>query len=132
MAALLSRDRARLEGVHRDLVRDVERARQAVPFIVTEGLRTRERQARLVAIGASRTMNSRHLTGHAVDLAYWLDDGDGAVEQGEIRWDWPLARQVAAAMKAAAQEENVALIWGGDWASFRDGPHFELDRTAYP
>ena len=126
------RDRARLEGVHRDLVRVVERARQVVPFIVTEGLRTRARQAELVALGASRTMNSRHLTGHAVDHAYWFDDGDGAVEQGEIRWDWPLYEQIGAAMKAAAKELVVPLVWGGDWASFRDGPHFELDRTAYP
>ncbi|WP_137128055.1 M15 family metallopeptidase [Roseomonas sp. HF4] len=132
MSALLPRDRARLEGVHRDLVRVVERARPAVPFIVTEGLRSRERQARLVAIGASRTMNSRHLTGHAVDLAYWRDDGDGAVEQGEIRWDWPLYEQIGAAMKAAAKELVVPIVWGGDWASFRDGPHFELDRKAYP
>ena len=84
---LLERDRQRLAGVHADLLRVVERARLAIPFIVVEGLRTRERQARLVAIGASRTMNSRHLTGHAVDLAYWLDDGDGAPEGGEIRWD---------------------------------------------
>ena len=87
MTALLPRDRARLAGVHRDLVRVVERARQSVPFIVTEGVRSRKRQARLVAIGASRTMDSRHLTGHAVDLAYWLDDGDGVPEHGEIRWD---------------------------------------------
>ena len=132
MAALLPRDRARLEGVHRDLVRVVERARQAVPFIVTEGLRTRERQARLVAIGASRTMSSRHLTGHAVDLACWLDDGDGAVDQGEIRWDWMLYEQIGAAMKVAAKELGVPIVWGGDWSSFRDGPHFELDRRAYP
>jgi len=132
MAMLLPRDRERLQGVHRDLVRVVERARQAVPFIVTEGLRSRERQAQLVAIGASRTMNSRHLTGHAVDLADWLDDGDGAVEQGEIRWDWPLYEQIGAAVKAAAKELGVPIIWGGDWVSFRDGPHVELDRKAYP
>ena len=132
MAALLPRDRARLEGVHRDLVRVVERARLAVPFIVTEGMRSRERQAQLVAIGASLTMNSRHLTGHAVDLAYWLDDGDGTVEQGEIRWDWPLYQQIGAALKTAARELGVAIIWGGDWPSFRDGPHVELDRRIYP
>ncbi len=129
---LLDRDRLRLAGVHPDLVRMVERARLAVPFIVVEGLRTRERQARLVAIGASRTLNGRHLTGHAVDLAYWLDDGDGVPENGEARWDWPLARHLASAMKAAAAEEGVALVWGGDWASFPDGPHFELARAAYP
>ena len=103
-----------------------------MPFIVVEGLRNRERQHRLVAIGASQTLNSRHLTGHAVDLAYWLDDGDGAPKAGEVRWDWPLARKIAAAMKAAATEEGVALVWGGDWKSFPDGPHFELNRRVYP
>ena len=132
LSPLTARDHARLAGLHPDLVRVVERARLAVPFMVVEGLRTRERQAKLVAIGASRTMNSRHLTGHAVDLVYWLDDGDGVPETGEIRWDWPLARQVAVAMKASAQEEDVALIWGGDWPSFPDGPHFELARRRYP
>jgi peptidoglycan L-alanyl-D-glutamate endopeptidase CwlK len=129
---LLDRDRLRLAGLHPDLVRVVERARLAMPFIVVEGLRNRERQHRLVAIGASQTLNSRHLTGHAVDLAYWLDDGDGAPEAGEVRWDWPLARKIAAAMKAAATEEGVALVWGGDWKSFPDGPHFELHRRVYP
>ena len=129
---LLERDRLRLAGVHPDLVRVVERARLAVPFIVVEGLRTRERQERLIAIGASRTRASRHLTGHAVDLAYWLDDGDGAPEAGEVRWDWPLYRQLATAMKTAATEEGVALVWGGDWKTFPDGPHFELDRRTYP
>lgn len=129
---LLPRDRERLVGVHPDLVRVVERARGAAPFIVTEGLRTGERQAALVKAGASRTLNSRHLTGHAVDLAYWLDDGDGMPETGEVRWDWPLANQIALAMKAAAQIEAVSIVWGGDWRSFRDGPHFELERKAYP
>jgi peptidoglycan L-alanyl-D-glutamate endopeptidase CwlK len=129
---LLDRDRLRLAGLHPDLVRVVERARLAMPFIVVEGMRSRERQERLVAIGASQTLNSRHLTGHAVDLAYWLDDGDGAPEAGEVRWDWPLARKIAAAMKAAATEEGVVLVWGGDWKTFRDGPHFELSRTRYP
>jgi peptidoglycan L-alanyl-D-glutamate endopeptidase CwlK len=129
---LLDRDRERLLGVHPDLVRVVERARLAVPFIVVEGVRSQERQAKLVAIGASRTLHSRHLTGHAVDLAYWLDDGDGLPEAGEIRWDWPLYRGLAVAMKSAAAAEGVALVWGGDWASFPDGPHFELDRRVYP
>ena len=129
---LLDRDRLRLAGVHPELIRVVERARLAVPFIVVEGLRSRERQERLVAIGASQTLNSRHLTGHAVDLAYWLDDGDGTPEAGEIRWDWSLYRQLATAMKAAAAEEGVALAWGGDWKSFPDGPHFELNRRVYP
>jgi len=87
MGTLLPRDHERLQGLHPHLVRVVIEARKAAPFIVLEGLRSRERQAKLVALGASRTMNSRHLTGHAVDLGYWLDDGDGVPENGEIRWD---------------------------------------------
>jgi hypothetical protein len=73
----LSRDR--LQGVHPDPVRVAERAIQITTqvFRVQEGLRTRERQAELVAGGASRTMNSRHLTGHAVDLVA-LDGGGSA------------------------------------------------------
>lgn len=91
-----------------------------VEFFVTEGVRTYERQVELVKAGASRTLNSRHLTGHAVDLAAKVGD--------EVRWDWPLYHQIASAMKLAAGELNVPLAWGGDWSTFKDGPHFELPR----
>ena len=116
----------RLQGVHPHLVRVVRRALELSPidFAVTEGLRTKERQAQLVTQGASQTMNSRHLTGHAVDLA--------AVVGGEIRWDWPLYDKLAQAMKSAAAELNIPIIWGGDWKTLKDGPHFELDRRSYP
>jgi len=121
---LTTRDMQRLAGVHPDLVRVISRAREAADFIVTEGLRTTERQRQLFAAGASQTMNSRHLTGHAVDLA--------ALVGKEVRWDWPLYDRLALAVKKAAVEEEVAIVWGGDWPRFRDGPHFELDRRRYP
>lgn len=121
---LSSRDMQRLAGVHPDLVRVISRAREAADFIVTEGLRTEARQRQLVAAGASQTMHSRHLTGHAVDLAALVD--------GTVRWDWPLYDRLALAVKRAAVEEEVAIVWGGDWPKFRDGPHFELDRRRYP
>lgn len=129
---LSPRDHERLRGVHPDLVRVITRARTLASFIVTEGLRTPAKQREMVRIGASRTMSSRHLTGHAVDLAYWLDDGDGVPEGGEIRWDWPLYPPMAEVVKQVAREEKVAIVWGGDWPTFRDGPHFELDRRFYP
>lgn len=115
-----------MEGVHPDLVRVMHRALELSPldFVVTEGLRSRERQKLLFAQGASKTLNSRHITGHAVDLAPWLG--------GQIRWDWPLFHQLAAAVKQAAQELGVPIVWGGDWRTFKDGPHFELDRKSYP
>lgn len=121
-----SRSRARLKGVHPDLVKVVELALTYSPhdFTITEGLRSVARQRELKAAGASQTMNSRHITGHAIDFAVLVD--------GKVRWDWPLYGQVAVAFKRAAKELNVPIIWGGDWKSLRDGPHVELDRKRYP
>lgn len=124
---LNERSLKKLDGVHPDLQRVVYRAAELATddeFVVTEGLRSLERQRHLVAKGASKTMNSRHITGHAVDLA--------AVVDGEVRWDWPLYGRLAALMKEAAKVEGVQIVWGGDWLTFRDGPHFELNRRFYP
>lgn len=116
----------RLSGVHPDLVSVVKRAIEVseVDFAVLEGFRSKARQEQLVAAGASQTMNSRHLTGHAVDL--------GAMVSGTVRWDWPLYYKVADAMKKAAAELNVPIEWGGDWKKFKDGPHFQLPFKEYP
>ena len=124
--ALGTRSRERLKGVHPDLVRVVERAIQLteVDFTVLEGLRTAARQQQLVKSGASKTMRSRHLTGHAVDL--------GAVIDGEVRWDWPLYHKIAKAVKQAAAELKVPIEWGADWRTFKDGPHWQLPWRNYP
>ena len=116
----------RLQDVHPDLVRVVERAIQLteVDFTVLEGLRTKERQAQLLKAGATTTMNSRHLTGHAVDL--------GALVGGKVRWDWPLYYKIADAMKAASAELDIPIEWGGDWKKFKDGPHWQLPHKEYP
>lgn len=116
----------RLSGVHPDLVAVVKRALEIteVDFAVLEGVRSRARQEQLFKQKATKTMNSRHLTGHAVDL--------GAYVGGSIRWDWPLYYQIADAMKAAAAELEIPLTWGGDWKTFPDGPHFELPWAQYP
>lgn len=121
-----TKSKERLKGVHPDLVRVVERAIQLteVDFTVLEGLRTTARQQQLVKSGASKTMRSRHLTGHAVDLAAIID--------GEIRWDWPLYHKIAKAVKQAAAELKVPIEWGGDWRSFKDGPHWQLPWKNYP
>lgn len=130
----------RLLGVHPDLVRVIRTAASAtsLPFIVTEGLRTYQRQKQLVAAGASRTLASRHLSGHAVDLAVVLPfedrDGDGVDDDGihGLRWDWPLYRRLATEVKRAAAECRVPIVWGGDWRTFKDGPHYELPVKLYP
>jgi len=115
-----------LVGVHPDLVAVTKRAAELKPngFVITEGVRSKERQRELVAKGLSKTMNSRHLVGLAVDFAPLLDDGS-------ITWKWPAFKPVADAFKAAAKELSTPIVWGGDWKSFRDGPHIELDRRVF-
>jgi peptidoglycan L-alanyl-D-glutamate endopeptidase CwlK len=124
----------RLKGVHPDLVRGMTRALQAAPFPfrVIDGLRTIARQKELVRIGASRTMRSRHLTGHAVDIVPLVDlDRDGRLSTEEL-FNWPLIRQLAPIVKAAFKAEGIPIEWGGDWPKFRDGPHWQLPWKAYP
>lgn len=123
---LTSRDNTRLLGVHPDLVRVIRRAATLSPitFMVLEGLRTPERQRELVEKGASKTMKSRHITGHAVDIAPMI----GA----EVRWDWPLYYDLAKVVKEAAKLEKVVIEWGGDWVTFKDGPHWQLPHHLYP
>jgi peptidoglycan L-alanyl-D-glutamate endopeptidase CwlK len=93
-------------------------------FIVTEGLRSVERQKILFAKGLSKTMNSRHITGHAVDFAPVVD--------GEITWKWAAFKPIADVFKRAAAELKVPIEWGGDWVRFRDGPHIQMSRKQYP
>jgi peptidoglycan L-alanyl-D-glutamate endopeptidase CwlK len=154
MTFLLSaRSERALQGVHPDLVRVVRRAIQltAVDFGVVEGLRTQARQAELVKSGASQTMASRHLTGHAVDLMAYIGD--------RASWELPLYDDIADAMRAAAKELQVPVRWGAAWSvndirgwygtmesalhsyvdacrkaggrPFLDGPHFELPAAQY-
>lgn len=141
----------RLAGVNVALRDVVMRASQTCAFAVIEGMRTKERQEQLVAKGLSRTMNSRHLTGHAVDLA--------PLHAGSVSWDWPHFVPVVAAMRQAAIDLKVPVVWGGCWDTelnsttgdaiairdayaarvrakgrkpFLDGPHFELNRSHFP
>jgi peptidoglycan L-alanyl-D-glutamate endopeptidase CwlK len=120
-----TRSYSRLQGVHPELVRVLEKAITSSPhdFSITEGVRSPERQRQLVADGASRTLMSRHLTGHAVDIA--------VIKEGKAVWDFPLYQEVATHIKKVAEEEGVQLIWGGDWRGLRDGVHYELDRKVY-
>lgn len=124
--ALSARSLQRLSGVHPDLVAVVKRAIviSGIDFVVLEGVRSVARQKELFNAGASKTMNSRHITGHAVDL--------GALVGGEVRWDWPLYAKIALAVKSAAVQAGVPVEWGGDWKSFKDGPHFQLPFKDYP
>ena len=145
---LSSRSREKLSGVKPELAGTVKRALELSPidFGVTEGIRSLERQKELVARGLSQTMNSKHLTGNAVDLVAYLS--------GRVCWEMSAYDELADAVKQAAKETGVAIRWGGAWQirhirlyegtmedatnayidlrrsqgrrPFLDGPHFEL------
>jgi len=114
------RSRNALQGIHPKLRVLADRALSlsVVDFMVTCGLRTLDEQAELVRLGASRTMDSKHLHGLAIDVA--------PIINGRVRWDWPLFHQINCAFLLASDQTNIPYRWGGDWKYFPDGPHFEL------
>lgn len=113
-------DQAKLAHVDprlRQLIEAVA-ATTTIPFMVLEGRRTLERQKSLYAQGHTWTLNSKHLTGHAVDIA--------PLEDGEPTFAWPSYYRLAREIKATAATLGIAVRWGGDWKKTKDGPHWEL------
>jgi peptidoglycan L-alanyl-D-glutamate endopeptidase CwlK len=136
--SLASASEAKLVGVHPDLARVVRRAAALCEqdFIVFEGVRSLARERSLIARGKSALKSPfrcRHvptkdptygLVSHAVDLVPIVD--------GRPQWLWPQIYPIARAMKAAAIAEHVAIEWGGDWRTLKDGPHYQLPWSLYP
>lgn len=138
---LSKRSKDKLATVHKDLQDVINRAIELSPvdFGVTCGLRTVDEQKALYASGRTKpgpiltkTMNSRHLSGNAVDLV--------ALVAGEAKWDMGLYEKINKAIQKAGNELGVPVVWGGDWdqdgdykdEKFVDGVHWELDRKVYP
>lgn len=114
-----------LKGVHEELVDVAYLAlqRSKYDFVITSGVRTKEQQQELFNLGKTPTMNSRHLTGHAIDFA--------ALVNGRVTWDKKYYYAIANAFKQAANEKGVDIEWGGEFSNF-DGPHIQLTRQRYP
>ena len=132
MSIVLSeKSKMKLSGAHPDLVKVIERAAalSSIDFTILEVTRTLARQKELVAKGASTTMKSRHLPGadgksRAVDIA--------PLDGGQVSWAWPMYFKLAPIIKQAAKDVGVPIEWGGDWKSFKDGPHWQLPWKEYP
>jgi len=109
-----------LSGVHPDMQAVVKKAIEIteVDFTVIEGIRHIDRQRQLLKEGKSTTLNSRHITGHAVDMVPWPVDWE----------DLDRFETMAEAMKDAAEELDISIVWGGDWKSFYDAP---VDKAAW-
>lgn len=119
-----------LKDVHPALVKIATRALELSPidFRVSCGVRTMQQQKAMVARGVSKTMKSKHLVqsdgyAHAIDIV--------ALPNGVVSWDFSHYRTIAGCFKQAAEEigteAGVTCTWGGDWATLRDGPHFQID-----
>lgn len=142
-----------LNHVHNDLILVVRRTLELTvqDFAVHDGIRSMAEQKKMMAAGASKTLDSRHLTGHAVDLVPYIN--------GKLRWEWEPIYKIADAVRIAAKELEIPIRWGGAWdivftdsealpehivsdyvtrmkksgkKAFIDGPHFELLRKFYP
>lgn len=114
--------RKELTGVHPDLVTVCERAItiSAQDFSIHDGLRTEAEQREYVRRGVSKTMNSMHRVqadgfGHAIDAVPFVS--------GKMRWEVIPCIHIAVAIKRAAKELGVSLVWGAVWdRAFDDLP----------
>lgn len=115
-----------LEGVHPDLVKVVKKVVEESPydFVITEGIRTLEKQKQLFTAGKSKTMKSRHLTGHAIDFAVLVGQN--------VVWDMEYYKKVAEAFLAAGKALKIDVECGAFWKEFPDGPHVQLTWKSYP
>ena len=106
---LSQRSLDKLEGVDERLVAVVKHAITVTKndFGVICGLRTIEEQRELVAKGASKTMNSRHIGGEAVDLMCYVGSRGS--------WELNLYDEIADAMKEGAIAVGVGIRWGAAW-----------------
>ena len=153
MFKLSTRSLSNLEGVDPRLVEVVQEAitLTRVDFGVIEGLRTVERQKELYDNNLSKTMNSKHLTGRAIDLMAYVGSGSRAC------WELTVYDDIADAMREAAIKREIPIRWGCAWnlpdirewtetmedamndyidlrrseskRPFLDGPHFEISNT---
>lgn len=126
MFSLTPTDLAKLRGVDPSLVKVIiEAAKTAkTPFRVLEGVRSAAKQAEYYRAGTSMkngtTDKSKHQLGKAVDIVPLIN---GKVVTRSWTPFYPMADNV----KAAAKRLGVTVTWGGDWKTFKDGPHFEVN-----
>src|SRR5580765_2952635 len=115
-----------LKGIHPDLRELADATLKASPrdFRIVDGLRTVAAQREKVKKGVSKTMRSRHLTGHAIDFA--------VLTRGEIDWyDLVGFGVVGHVFQSEAKRLGIKINWGGDWRR-KDWGHIQLDWRAYP
>ena len=108
-----------LVGLYPDLSFAVTEAIKitAQDFMAFDGVRSTAQQRKLVAKGASKTMDSYHLYGLAVDLVPYIN--------GQPRWEEKPCKVINKAMNSVIKAHGLAIDWGyGMWGW--DMPHYQL------
>ena len=111
----------KMNGVNSKLINLMKEAIKESPydFGITEGIRTLKRQKELFAQGKTKTLKSYHLVGKAVDIKIYVN--------GKITWDFKYYKEVSDHIKEVARKLGYVITWGGDWKTFKDGPHFQIE-----
>lgn len=115
-------------GLDPRMQRVLTRAQEIDPgFRIASGRRSEAEQRQIVQRGSSRVMNSRHLSGQAVDIIAVGSDGRATYDVSDARWV-----EISNAIKQASQELGIPVTWGGDFRdrnlAARERTHYELKR----
>jgi len=118
MFRLGSRSWRNMQGLHPNIGFMVTEAIKITPvdFTVFEGVRTMEKQREYVESGASKTMDSYHLYGLAVDLVPFIS--------GSVRFEEMPMRKVVEACKSVIVAHGLGIengwdLWGWDMWHFQ-------------
>jgi peptidoglycan L-alanyl-D-glutamate endopeptidase CwlK len=99
------RSKERLRGVDARLVSVLNELVKIMDVTIIEGLRSEQRQEKLLKEGSTKTKFSKHITGKAVDLAPY-----------PIDWkDRDRFHYMGGMIRGIAKQLNVNVRWGGDW-----------------
>nr|DAI40686.1 MAG TPA: L alanyl D glutamate peptidase endolysin [Caudoviricetes sp.] len=138
----------KMKGVHPKLIELMKKAISNSPydFKIIQGLRTAEYQNSLYQQGRTRpgkivtkldgyNRKSNHQAkadgyGHAVDIAvcgHYDQNGNYVKCTTDVEmFDNKKLVEISRHVKAIAKEIGLEIVWGGDWKTLYDTPHYEL------
>lgn len=93
-------------------------AEAGIPVLIIYTLRTQAEQDALIAAGRSWTTNSRHLTGHAIDICPYQEYELAGPDKLQWNGSDPVWQRIG---KIGM---GIGLTWGGLWTQ-KDLGHFE-------
>jgi len=101
------RSKERLNGVDHRLIAVLNELIKIMDVTIIEGVRSAERQKKLLSQGSTKVKYSKHMEGKAVDLAPYpidFEDRDGFHYMGGM-------------IRGIAQQMGFKVRFGGDWDS---------------